>query len=152
MPIKSNHDIYLFNHRNFTNYIYDNRYGIYVPDRLLLYFTLYKNKLEDWKIIAILAVEKETGSFQLTPTRKSFFIITKSYGTRLGVESYISAFIFITSAWVWAFRAGQDWDRPCCRAWGHLRWRAFRRVYPLPLWCWCFGAFRLVWAGCAACR
>ena len=47
MPIKSNHDIYLFNHRNFTNYIYDNRYGIYVPDRLLLYFTLYKNKLED---------------------------------------------------------------------------------------------------------
>ena len=94
MPIKSNHDIYLFNHRNFTNYIYDNRYGIYVPDRLLLYFTLYKNKLEDWKIIAILAVEKETGSFQLTPTRKSFFIITKSYGTRLGVESYISAYFF----------------------------------------------------------
>ena len=96
MPIKSNHDIYLFNHRNFTNYIYDNRYGIYVPDRLLLYFTLYKNKLEDWKIIAILAVEKETGSFQLTPTRKSFFIITKSYGTRLGVESYISAKIRLT--------------------------------------------------------
>ena len=114
MPIKSNHDIYLFNHRNFTNYIYDNRYGIYVPDRLLLYFTLYKNKLEDWKIIAILAVEKETGSFQLTPTRKSFFIITKSYGTRLGVESYISAFkkYWGTFAWYWLdtdAKAGFEW-------------------------------------------
>ena len=50
MPIKSNHDIYLFNHRNFTNYIYDNRYSIYVPDRLLLYFTLCKNKLENKQI------------------------------------------------------------------------------------------------------
>lgn len=47
--------------------------------------------MENRKIIAILAVEKETCSFQLTPTRKSFFIITKSYGKRLGVESYISA-------------------------------------------------------------
>lgn len=55
MPIKSNHDIYLFNHRDFTNYIYDNRYSIYVPDKLLLYFTLYKNKLENKrKIIATL--------------------------------------------------------------------------------------------------
>ena len=27
----------------------------------------------------------------------------------------------ITSAWVWAFRAGQDRDRPCCRTWERLR-------------------------------
>nr|DAK58805.1 MAG TPA: hypothetical protein [Caudoviricetes sp.] len=27
----------------------------------------------------------------------------------------------ITSAWVWTFRADQNRDRPCCRAWGHLR-------------------------------
>ena len=63
MSIKSNHDIYLFNHRNFTNYIYDNRYSIYVPDRLLLYFTLCKNKLENKrKIIAILfnRIKKQT--------------------------------------------------------------------------------------------
>ena len=26
---------------------YDNRYSIYVPDRIFLYFTLYKNKLEN---------------------------------------------------------------------------------------------------------
>ena len=53
---------------------------------------------------------------------------------------------------VWAFRIGQDRDRPCCRTWGRLRWRACRRVLSLPLWCWCFWAFRLVWAEYAVCR
>jgi len=51
----------------------------------------------------------------------------------------------ITSAWVWAFRAGQDRDRPCCQTWEHLRWRACRRALPLPLWCWCFWVFYLFW-------
>lgn len=34
------------------------------------------------------------------------------------VASVIGAII---SAWVWAFRADLNRDRPCCRVWGHLR-------------------------------
>lgn len=47
MLIKSNRSNYLPTHKYFTNYIYDNRYSIYVSDRIFLYFTLYKI---NWKI------------------------------------------------------------------------------------------------------
>lgn len=47
MLIKSNRNNYLPTYKYFTNYIYDNRYSIYVSDRIFLYFTLYKNKLEN---------------------------------------------------------------------------------------------------------
>ena len=55
MPIKSNHDIYLFNHRYIIIYISNSRYSIYVSDRLLLYLTIYQDKLENKKIVIILA-------------------------------------------------------------------------------------------------
>ena len=47
MPIKNHRTNYIFNHRYFANYTYNNRYSIYVRNRIFLYFTLYKNKLED---------------------------------------------------------------------------------------------------------
>jgi len=40
---------------------------------------------------------------------------------RSGVVFMASVTGAITLAWVWAFRAGQDRDRPCCRTWERLR-------------------------------
>ncbi len=33
----------------------------------------------------------------------------------------LERFYFYNFSWVWAFRAGQDRDHPCCRAWGCRR-------------------------------
>ena len=50
MFIKSSHGDYLSNHRYFIVCIPNSRYSIYVSDRLLLYFTIYQDKLENKKI------------------------------------------------------------------------------------------------------
>ena len=51
----SSHGDYLSNHRYFIVCIPNSRYSIYVSDRLLLYFTIYQDKLENKKIVIILA-------------------------------------------------------------------------------------------------